>query len=76
MSEKLIDPMIEPIGLGLQTHKLLCWLCKKNHAVYSANPDWIFYPCWDCQRVFKSRMFNSDSWFTRLLLKLLNNRPL
>jgi hypothetical protein len=43
---------LEPIGAGAFTHKLECWLCNDEPAVYSANPDWCFLPCWKCQKKY------------------------
>lgn len=37
------------IGGGLVSHNLMCWICNKNPAVYSMNPEWVFRPCWECQ---------------------------
>lgn len=31
-------------------HNLTCWVCDKEPAVYDMNPNWVFRPCWDCQK--------------------------
>lgn len=37
---------------GGAEHNLVCWLCNNNPAVYSMHPNWIFKPCWDCQKKY------------------------
>ena len=32
-------------------HNIICWMCDKNPAVYSVNPEWVFKPCWKCQKL-------------------------
>jgi len=43
---------ITPIGLGGFEHNLICWMCNKEPAVYDANPNWHFIPCWKCQKKY------------------------
>ena len=45
-----IQIQIEHIGGGLCEHNLICWLCNKEPAVYDMNPNWVFRPCWTCQK--------------------------
>ena len=32
-------------------HNLMCWLCDKQPAVYNVYPNFIFLPCWKCQKI-------------------------
>lgn len=52
-ADAMVDPEIVYDG-PMAHHRLLCWFCKKNSAVYFM-PEWVFKPCWDCQaKIFPS----------------------
>lgn len=71
MSEegKQIRVKLEPIGMGLFAHNLTCWICNKDSAVYSASPEWIFKPCWDCQKKFKGQWTKPKNPLARKIRK-------
>lgn len=40
-------------------HNLICWLCQSNFAVYDMRPNWVFRPCWECQK----QIFPKKKWW-------------
>lgn len=40
-------------------HNLICWLCDKEPAVYDMYPNWVFRPCWDCQKKMKDQKISA-----------------
>ena len=59
---------VSPIGAGLFTHDLQCWLCYEAPAVYRGYPNWDFVPCWACQAKYVG------VWTKRTLWQKLKER--
>lgn len=48
---------------GGSDHNLICWMCNKDSAIYSMHPDWIFLPCWECQRKRIGYWTKKKKWY-------------
>lgn len=69
---QLKSAQLTPIGAGGIDHKLQCWLCNENSAVYSGYPEWCFLPCWSCQKKYKGVWTKKTFW--QKFVELLTNK--
>ena len=62
IKKKLIDPELSVFGPGGHSHRLECWLCHKEPAVYDGYPNWCFVPCWKCQKKANGMWVKKTFW--------------
>ena len=63
--EHKITEMCDFGGGPAINHSVICWLCDKDSAVYSAYPEFIFLPCWDCQKTHNGH-WNKKKWYQKI----------
>ena len=60
--------MFDYEGTPVIVHSVMCWLCDKRSAVYSAYPAFIFKPCWECQEKHQGQWTKKKPLWKRILL--------
>lgn len=48
---------------GGSEHNLICWMCNKRPAIYYMNPNWIFMPCRECQKIYVGFWSKKKPWW-------------
>lgn len=65
---------IEAMEIGSAVlHNVMCWVCEKEPAVYSMNPDWIFRPCWKCQKKGIGSGKIMHHWLLKFISRFVDN---
>ena len=54
---------------GGTDHNLICWLCNRRSAVYAMYPQWVFMPCWKCQKQYEGIWTEKKNWLGKLWKK-------
>ena len=59
---------------GGAEHNLMCWFCNKSKAVYSMYPNWVFMPCWGCQKRLEGMWTKKPNLLQRIRNLVSQNR--
>ena len=61
--KKNVTELCDYGGSPAVSHSVMCWICDKEPAVYSTWPNFIFIPCWKCQKKYKGWWTKKKKWW-------------